>query len=364
MKIAICVAHRLPSLHYAETVLPRGFARIGASTWVLTSDLVAPSARGFVGMKRFRGPDEGELNVIRFPSLGLGNLALSDPTRVMRALSGIRPDVVLSIAPTKGLPFYPFVFGDCNAGLFAQVGEHMPVRGLKAAAKRWIYERIFEKARAVFASKDESEGLLMGLLGREVNLIRVFLPFDERVFYYDPAERERVRAELGLDGPLVISAARITPYKGYEALLEASAELGVSLILVGLREGDPYCESIRRKANSHLGKRFLGLPFRAQEEIRPLFNAADIGVWPWTSVSIKQALGTGLPVVMWRPRHLIEEGVQGYFIAEATREEIAAGLAKALSRNWDREALANLGQQKYSSVAVARRMREIMESRL
>jgi glycosyltransferase involved in cell wall biosynthesis len=363
MRLLILVAHRLPSIHYAEAILPRGFARIGLSTWVITSDLVARSARRFVGRKRFTGPDEEYLNVLRLPSAGLGNMALPDPVRVKRAISTIAPDAILSLAPTKGLPFYPFIFGDCGAALFAQIGEHMPPAGLKRIIKRWVYGRVLEKARVVFVSKDESAVFLERLLGREVNVRRVFLPFDEDVFYYDPAERESTRAELGVKGPLVISAARIMPYKGYEALVEASASLGVHLLLVGVLEGDAYCAELTALAREKLGRRFIPMPFMPQERLRPLFNAADIGVWTWTSVAIKQALGTGLPVVMWRPRHLIEEGVQGYLVPEASASELRSAMEKALSREWDREFLAELGRQKYSSAAVARGMKEVMENR-
>ncbi|MGC8895084.1 MAG: glycosyltransferase [candidate division WOR-3 bacterium] len=364
MRLVILVAHRIPFLHYAETILPRGFSRIGVSTWVITSDLVAPSARKFIGRKRFFGPDEEGLSVIRLPSMSLGNLALPEPTRVTRTISLINPDAILAVAPTKGLPFYPFIFGNSDAGLFAQIGEHMPASGLKRAIKRWAYDRIIRRARAVFVSKDESAGFLTKLLGREVRVHRVFLSFDEDVFYYDPAEREKTRAELGINGPLVISAARVTAYKGYEALVEASANLGVTLLLVGILEGDDYCAGLVETAKKKLGKRFISMPFLPQEELRPLFNAADLGVWTWTSVAIKQALGTGLPVVMWKPRHLIEEGVQGYFIEEASPAEIGQAMEKALSHEWDRGFLAELGRQKYSSVAVAKRMREFMESLL
>ena len=331
---------------------------------MITSDLVARSARKFVGRKRFDGPDEEGLNVIRLPSASLGNMALPDPLRVKRAIATIGPDAILAVAPTKGLPFYPFILGDGGVALFAQIGEHMPVRGPKSLIKRWAYNRVLARARAVFVSKDESAGFLRELLGREIDVQRVFLPFDEDVFYHDPAEREKTRAELGIKGPLVISAARITRYKGYEALVEASASLGVNLLLVGVLEGDPYCAELSAMAREKLGHRFIAVPFLPQEQLRPLFNAADIGVWTWTSVAIKQALGTGLPVVMWRPRHLIEEGVQGYLVGEASASEIRSAMEKALSRQWDREFLAELGRQKYSSAAVARGMRETMESRL
>ncbi len=355
-------AHRFPTLHYVEAVLPRGFHRIGLDVKVITSDLVAPASRKFIGKTRFYGPDGEDFEVIRLACLDMGNLALPNPLKLKGLVRSLEPDALFCMAPTKGLPFYPFLWD--GPPIFTQIGEHMPVRGVKKSLKKWAYTRMVERSAAVFITKIESQDFLNGLLGRQVETHPVFLPFDEEIFYWDPEERERTRRELGVEGPLIVSASMITPHKKYEALVDAVAQLRATLLLVGLLKTDAYASKLASYAREKLGSRFISMPFLPQERLRPIFNAGDVGVWTWTSVAVKQALGTGLPVVMWKPRHLIEEGVQGYYFEERETGYIKSALSKALDRSWDREELYRIGVSKYSSVAIAKLIHGLMKQKL
>jgi glycosyltransferase involved in cell wall biosynthesis len=132
------------------------------------------------------------------------------------------------------------------------------------------------------------------------------LGVDADRFAPDPAAGAAVRAALGVDDdrPLLCFVGNVDPTKDVETLLSAFAGLdadGDAPILLVIGGGDPaYLDSLRRHA-AGLGVddrvRFLG---RVDHEDLPgYYNAADVGVWPGKlGVSIIEAVGTGLPVVV------------------------------------------------------------------
>ena len=112
--------------------------------------------------------------------------------------------------------------------------------------------------------------------------------------------REELRAELGMAGPALAFAGRLTAQKSLGVALEAlAANDGVSLLVAG--EGGERAALERRVAELGLGDRvrFLGpLPRRAVLE---LFRAADASVlsssWENFPHSVVEALAAGTPVL-------------------------------------------------------------------
>ena len=65
--------------------------------------------------------------------------------------------------------------------------------------------------------------------------------------------------------------------------------------------------------------------------MRELFSACDLGFWPQAAITIQQAMGTGLPVVLRnRPSvgHLVASGRNGWYVQP--HETLAQAMATAI----------------------------------
>ncbi|TMK57573.1 MAG: glycosyltransferase family 4 protein [Actinobacteria bacterium] len=97
-----------------------------------------------------------------------------------------------------------------------------------------------------------------------------------------------------------------------------------------------------------------------------LFSACDLGFWSQAAISIQQAMGTGLPVVLHdgpTVSHLVTEGTNGWYVASGEDpgnalsravESLSAGtLEERLER---RKALAVLNRRYLSYDRIAEEM--------
>lgn len=99
------------------------------------------------------------------------------------------------------------------------------------------------------------------------------------------AERARVQAELGVDGPLIVCASRLVRRKGQDTLIDALPEVlgefpDARLVIIG---SGPYASALRARAHRRGGEvanaiRFLGAVER--ERLRDIVAAADVFAMP------------------------------------------------------------------------------------
>ena len=112
------------------------------------------------------------------------------------------------------------------------------------------------------------------------------------------AERERVRAELGLEGCTFIFVGRLWRGKGVDDLLDAYAGLGAgaSLLLVG--DG---ADEHRYRARARGLPRVAFAGFAQGAELVSLYRAADAMVFPTLGdphgLVVEEAMAAGLPVI-------------------------------------------------------------------
>jgi len=148
--------------------------------------------------------------------------------------------------------------------------------------------------------------------------------------------RDELRAELGLDGPTLAFAGRITAQKSLEVALEAVAAVdGVSLVIAG--DGD---ERARLEALAGPRVRFVGaLP---RQRVLELFHAADASVlsssWENFPHTVVEALAVGTPVLATTTggvAEIVEDGVNGLLVASGDAE----GLAVAIRRFFEDDGL-------------------------
>jgi glycosyltransferase involved in cell wall biosynthesis len=143
-------------------------------------------------------------------------------------------------------------------------------------------------------------------------------------------DREAIRAELGVEGCLVLCVARLAPEKNVELLVDAFHRLdGGELVIVG--DG---AERADLEAAAPPRTRFTG--WLEREELVRWYAAADVLVSPSRSeqwgFAISEAAAAGLPIVtttaVGAARDLVEEGVNGFVV----EPDDAAALADALRR--------------------------------
>lgn len=172
---------------------------------------------------------------------------------------------------------------------------------------------------------------------------------------FSPRDRASARAALGLPpaAPVLISVGGLVPRKGFHRVIELLPQLRqrfpelVYLVVGGASsEGDIRTELERQVADLGLQSavRFLGP--RPPEALAELLSAADLFVLAtsnegWANVFL-EAMACGLPVVttdVGGNREVICDSNLGIVVPFGNAQALAAAIAEALERSWDRGAI-------------------------
>ena len=178
-----------------------------------------------------------------------------------------------------------------------------------------------------------------------------------RFFARDRVE-SRKKYGLPLDRKIVLSAGHLIELKGHHRVIRAIGEAraeGIDadlLIVGGAGDAQSYEPEIRRAmSNSDLERnvRFLGeVP---QDVLAELMSAADVFCLAssregWPNV-VHESLACGLPVVATNVGaipEMIPSERYGLIVQVGDSSQLQRALREALTRNWDREAIAVWGQ--------------------
>ncbi|MGA1820498.1 MAG: glycosyltransferase family 4 protein [Thermoplasmatota archaeon] len=125
------------------------------------------------------------------------------------------------------------------------------------------------------------------------------LGIDHRKFSTDSNARARTRKELGIrEGEfLLITAGRLDSAKRLEHFIDAVNVMereDITFLVVGQGD-DRYLDMLKKKAGPKV--RFLG--FKRSDELADLYRAADLGLWGKASITIREAMGCQLPLVLF-----------------------------------------------------------------
>jgi glycosyltransferase involved in cell wall biosynthesis len=146
--------------------------------------------------------------------------------------------------------------------------------------------------------------------------------------------REELRAELGLDGDVLVFAGRLGPQKSLGTALEALVGLpDVALVVAG--DGPERAELERRSAALGLGGRVRFLGSVPRERVLRLFRAADVSVLPsaWENFphTVVEALAVGCPVIatsVGGVPEVIRDGENGLLVPPRDPGALAAAIAR------------------------------------
>jgi len=181
-------------------------------------------------------------------------------------------------------------------------------------------------------------------LGVPAERIRVVLHGVDLDLFRPPADREALRARLGLTHPTLLSVGHLIERKGHHFAVEALAELPeMDLVLAGY---GPEEAALRRLA-ARLGVtervRFLG--FVDQAALRDWYGAADCLVLASSREGIAnvilEALACGTPVAatrVWGAPEVIDNPAAGVLIEERSGRGVASGVRHLLGLPQDRAA--------------------------
>lgn len=127
------------------------------------------------------------------------------------------------------------------------------------------------------------------------------LGFDPEVFFFDSARRQEMRADKDWHGDLVIVATgKLTAAKRLEVVAEACERSSpeTRLVLAGSIERD-YLRHVRAAAPALSQRNRLDvLPMLDRASLADLYRAADLAVFTRPSISVFEAIGTGLNVAL------------------------------------------------------------------
>lgn len=161
-----------------------------------------------------------------------------------------------------------------------------------------------------------------------------------------PARRtpEEVRAGLGVDGPLVVTVARLAEQKGLPLLLDAAALLGRrSPRPVFVVAGDgPLEDALRTRIDAErLPVRLLG----RRADVADLFTAADVAVcpsvWEGQPLVVQEALRAGAPLVATAVGGVpAMVGDAAVLVAYGDAAALAAAIGELLDHPAERERLS------------------------
>jgi len=157
--------------------------------------------------------------------------------------------------------------------------------------------------------------------------------------------REVLRAELGLDGPTLAFAGRLTAQKSLGVALEAVAAVdGVTLAIAG--EGDERAPLERRAAELGLGARVRFLGALPRERVLELFRAADAAIlsssWENFPHTVVEALAVGTPVIataIGGVAEIVNDGENGLLVPAGDAVALADAVRRFLADEPLRERL-------------------------
>jgi glycosyltransferase involved in cell wall biosynthesis len=387
MKIAVISAHYMPEVGYQEVHLARAFARIGHEVKVFTSP--APvKLGGKLGTVKY---EEG---LSRDPKLGFEILRLSSfsykskaySAQLRRQVLAWSPDLLVILGVAKIFPGALLnervhrqvssvsIYGDAKEylerGTLGQNIKNLLHEIGYSVIKRPLYLKAVKYCDRIVLNIPETDTFFRSILPQkllpvyEQKKMMLNLGFDPGEYYYDEGDRAHMRSELQIadDEIVLMTSTRINRRKNLEQVVREVDELNragkkVRYIMVGFL-GDAYEKELKAFIQATANPAaFTCFPFLPSSEIRKLYCASDAGIWQKAAISIQEAMGTGLPVILENKpsvNHLVKEGENGWFYEKnepgtAIRKAVVALAAKKPDR--PKLAAANASWLSYDSIA-------------
>ncbi len=180
--------------------------------------------------------------------------------------------------------------------------------------------------------------------------------------------REEARAVLGVTGPTIGTAGRLTAQKALEDALQALARVsGVELLVLG--DGPERATLERRAAELGVSDRVRFLGAGTRRDVIALFRAADVGLltsaWENLPHTLLEALAAGTPVIATAVGgipEIVRDGENGLLVPPRDVAAIASAIERVVRDDGLRASLAAAAAPSVEELEEPRILRRIVQA--
>lgn len=399
MRIAVVSGHYMPELGYQEVYLSRAFSRLGHTVKVFTTTAVSPTGRSIVKNNYPAGVSldpKYQYQVERlhaFMALGANVVAFG----LKKAMFRFNPDMIIIIGLAKYFGRSLLckevctkikmvtLFGDSDSyadksTTGRKIRSYLQ-RALFFLTKAAMYRKAVRLSDVLVLNHAETRDVFNRYLTKKESpaflrkSIVLRLGYDPDEFFYSEDDAWEMRKDRNMDQDEIVfvTSTRVTRRKNLEQLIDVMSDLysegeKVRYILIGFM-GDQYGEELKqyiaRQKNPEI---FECLPFLDFRKIRKIYCGSDIGIWLKAAISIQQAMGTGMQVILedtMTVAHLMTSEDSGWMFQKGELQNAARMAINSLSNKSRAEQLQerllrsekNCETLSYDNIA-----REIIES--
>ena len=336
----------MPEIGYQEVHLAKAYARLGYTVKVFTS-AASINLGGSINQLSYKTGTTFDAKygyeIQRLPSLSYKSKVL--PFRLKKNVALFKPDVLVILGVAKIFPMALFnkdffgkmkiisVYGDAkeylDRGSFSQKAKTFLHEIGYSAIKHPLYRKAITYGDKLILNIPETNQLFHDFLNVKDKVafdskkVMLNLGYDPDEYFFNKEDRNVIRKELNVDSNeiVIITSTRINKRKNIEQIIELISKLNsigknVSYVIVGFLNDDYEKELKSFISKQPFPNKFKCFPFLNSKEIRKLYCASDIGIWLKAAISIQEAMGTGLPIILENKpsvNHLINEGTNGWF---------------------------------------------------
>ena len=378
MKIAIVCGHFMPEMGYVEVYIAHQLAlKNNYNVAVITTALKPSYVKKIKTTTTYNvgaeiHPDYG-YTIFRLNTFfSLGQMVLSNG--ITKTVQQFAPDLIIVIGVGKLFPYPVYklhhqfkivtLLGDSSDNQKNDT-KKISIASIRKLLKTPVYKKAVHYSEVLFPYTPETIALVKKIIPASLHVLAekkavpISLGFDASKFYFDEHERNKTRKNLKIaaDTLLLITATRIVSYKKLEQIIDWVDECngkGMKLhyVIVGFFD-DAYSQEVQQYiAQQKYAHQFTCLPFLPINEVRTLYAAADFGYFPTAVISIFEAMGTGLPLVLplkENVSHILDNKTSGFYIENDAMELAFEKIIHLITdKKFNRAALVTQNQQNYS----------------
>lgn len=322
MKVAHVIGYFQPELGYREYYYARNLSKKGIEVHVITSNKIYPfrdSKQFFkdLGLPPTRNRQIGYeffdgLHIHRLESV----FELHDLIFVkglQSCIKRINPNIIHAYEGRQGMSALPYRYADdYNYKIYYEHEQRWIKEGilrkLDFILRRPFIKNISMSAEIINVASEASKNFLTKNFKGIDNKIKMLpLGADKEIFSYvnnDKTERLRAYLNISKDEKVIITVGQITPRKDFHNLLKSFFNIDIKkkLILLILGSGKKkYIQDLNllsEKLRSE-NKRVIFHGSVRNDKLKYYYSIADLGVWYQASISIIEAMATGLPLLIY-----------------------------------------------------------------